>query len=372
MKKILLGSLGLLGAGAFVISMTIYTFSSPDLPWVWRFVSMIALGTVLSLAMLGVTRPWVLFRLGQLPYCSPNWITLWRMPVLAIGYLIFFNSDGRLTWLFTGFLLSVAGVILDRIDGKAAKVFTQRLAALRLPDNYLRRGSLTVDNRPWAWYHFKEKDKDGIEIGDQRVFVDEWLFRLCQSYTRMPMFIIEVDTSREQEVPTPARRVRLSEIGEWLDPAVDKICILPLFIYLAYKGFLIWPVVVPVILVDLFGTLMRRPFIDIDLRLFRGLKSNIREGKASAMGKTKFIWHFVTLLLLMPVSLGWLTVKQQNLSLIIADITLGLGLLAGILSVLSRLYLRDALLMAFGMKRAYEKFTETYEHDVTPTQGDPE
>jgi phosphatidylglycerophosphate synthase len=97
----------------------------------------------------------------------------------------------------------------------------------------------------------------------------------------------------------------VTDTGKVLDPACDKLCIVPFFILVAHEGlFSVWACVVMAGF-ELFGTLIRPPFIKLRWRWLRPLKRRIRRSDATGVGKTKMVAQCVTLLITVPYILGW-------------------------------------------------------------------
>lgn len=335
--------------------------------WPRQFALMIDAGTVLAVSMLILSRPGLLRLIGPLPFLSPNWLTLWRVPIVACGEVLFllaaYNHDEKLLW--AGFLIVVFGLTLDRIDGKMAQNLLARLMFLPDPHPKFEQidrypgAPVTNDGHLWAWYVDTVENEAGQKVQrTRRVYFEPWITRLSSLGTKVPMFRVEkaLDTS------PPALRIVLTGIGEWLDPLVDKINFLPLFAYLCWIGYIPAFVGIPAITVDLFSTIIREPFLSMPG--FRRLQGYVREAKASPFGKTKIIWQFTTLLAQIPAIAGWLNPSELYWSKVISGLLMGLSLIAGVLSVLSRTTLMAELLKLLGLGRFNRDFRRFYEHDT--------
>jgi len=337
-----------------------------QLSWPWRYAVMIGVGTVFGLFTLKIVfRPRLLRVLGALPYLSPNWLTLWRAPIVAIGSVIYLTAHDNATALWTGFLMVVFGLVLDRVDGKEAENLIKRLRYLPALINF--RGDVSgiynfdsKDKGPVAkpgqlWAHFSKEEKDdqgNTRLVDRLVLVEEWLVRLTRTYTRIPMFQLSKDLTTSPE----SLRLTLTGMGEWLDPLIDKVNFHPLFIYLAVNNLASTPLVVLVIAVDLFSTVMRHPFDRV--RPFNRLQRFVRVAKASPFGKTKMIWQILSMLSVMPVISGWLNAAEREKFWYVTSTLLAIGVLAGVLSVVSRLTLMDSLLKLPGLRRFNKNLKE--------------
>ncbi len=340
--------------------------------WPVRYLVMLSMGTALCLTMLALARPRVLRIIGALPYLSPNWLTIWRVPIVGAGTIIYLSADGRENWLIAGLLITVMGMTLDRIDGKMAKSLRLRLRFLpgltfrhhkeisSIHSQEVKQPPLTKSGLLWAWYTQEKINEQGnVQSVDCCVYIDDWIPGLTGSYTRIPMFKLERDIST---IPH-SLRLSLTGIGEWLDPLIDKVNFFPLFIFMAVNHLVSVPLTVAVITIDLLSTVLRKPFDQV--APFKYWQRFVREAKASAFGKTKVIWQFLTLLSLMPVTAGWLNSEEAHTSWWISNTLLTIGALSGILSVVSRLTLMDYLLVLPGLRRFNKSLKEVYEHDVS-------
>ena len=355
MKKAAL-CLAIIGAG-----VTLY-YSLPCLfdtraAWQWRFVSLIAIGHVFCLTLLFGATPRFLFWLSKIPGFPPNWLSIQRNWIIWLGQVVFFSADGSINQLFAGFLIVAFGLMLDRIDGKMAMSI---LASIKfLPQANDNSGQLANSFSLWAWYRVTQENPHGEKVlVDRRIILEDWIYSLSAGRTVVPMFRIE----RDDQANPPALRLHLTYIGEWLDPLCDKFNFLPLFCYLVHRDMLYWPVVVPMVLSDLFSTVIREPFLSWPG--FRRLQDYIRETKASPIGKTKVIWQITTVLSTIPAAAKWLSSTELHQSKAIASCLLGLAVIVGVLSTTSRLTLWPSLLQAFGLRKAYQTFKKGYDHDV--------
>jgi phosphatidylglycerophosphate synthase len=130
---------------------------------------------------------------------------------------------------------------------------------------------------------------------------------------------------KEHGVP---RSLESQEIGEWWDPLADKLRQLSvIFLMMLYGVFN--PVLVALVIgVDVFGTLVRRPFII--RKPFSLMRKHIRQSKASAVGKIKSLVQVFCIIAAAPYQQGW--VKTG----ILPDAMLSLAFVLGVLSVISR------------------------------------
>jgi phosphatidylglycerophosphate synthase len=134
---------------------------------------------------------------------------------------------------------------------------------------------------------------------------------------------------REHGIP---RSLRDLKRGEWLDPFVDKVTLLPLMILLASKGAINLWLATTIAVADGIGTLLREPF-RLGARLSKRLVSHIKLKKstrASAAGKIKALLQAFSLVTCVPFELGWVRLVT------VPNVLAGLALFFGLVSLLSR------------------------------------
>lgn len=121
------------------------------------------------------------------------------------------------------------------------------------------------------------------------------------------------------------------ELGEILDPGADKLTFDPPLPVFANMVILQWWIVVPILLLELLSTVIRRPF-NLFKKFFKGEKKEKQSrDKATGFGKIKVFVQFSTLLVCGPLALGW-----TEYSLWIPNILCFLILLGCISSIVSR------------------------------------
>lgn len=120
--------------------------------------------------------------------------------------------------------------------------------------------------------------------------------------------------------------------GKWLDPLGDKLTIpIPMIVFTA-MGFLQWYLIVPMLLLELSGTLMRKPFLDMEP--FKKLAPYVRAEGASWAGKAKAVAQYVAIFLGMTIHNNWVQVDPK-----ITFWTLIIVNLIALMSILTRLKL---------------------------------
>lgn len=342
-----------------------------DIPWPALYLVFLICGTALCLGMLYGIRNNHLYAISNRPLLSPNWVSVWRLPIIAAGELIYIHQgtlpQQSALWLFCGFLLVVAGLTLDRLDGKQAKSILSNLTFLprtaALPDQYLS----CHGQQEWAWF-LEPSDQSGSSTGrNWRVIqITPQLQAHLPSQTFLPMFrlIKWQEANTRPSIESGAQQDDLilvqTGIGEWLDPLIDKLNYHPVFLYQAWNGQINPWVVGLMLVVDLFGTIIRAPFDR--LPVFHHLQKLVCASKASAFGKIKVVGQFLTLLAAMPVIANWLTPEERQISYQVSTLILLLTLISGILSVLSRLILMEKMLAFTGLSKHFRRFNKEFEH----------
>jgi|GEM_PF-7127308 len=320
--------------------------------WPLQYAMLLGVGTVLAVSILGLAQPRLLRFLGTKPFLSPNWISIWRTPVVLLGQLIFIHANGSLKRVWIAFLLIVLGLVFDRIDGKMAKSLLDQLHFIApLPNS---RDQL------WAFYMEDESGENGSPPRSaRRVLLEDWISKLAKPATKLPMFELSHAANCFQK---KLYCLSLTGTGDWLDPLIDKISLLPFFAYLCFKVGLVSPlVVIPMVLLDLFSTIIRKPFNQWPG--LRRLQPYTREAKAGPFGKTKFIWQFFALLIMAPALAGWLDQEELHWNILLASFSLGLSVLAGALGILSRLTLMDYLAHLPWLHQAHQLFRRVFDHE---------
>lgn len=340
--------------------------------WLPQYILMMGAGAVMAAVLLLLIPGKVYGFLAGIPGLSPNWVSIWRAPITLIGIAIYICADGSMAQLWTGFLVTAFGLLLDRVDGKMARCIIKRLRMLiherlispcgRVDVTICRESKtapLTKDGELWVW--FREQSSAGGEVHHvyTPVLYEEWLQRLTPYWTCVPMFHVAKSKNRRY----PGLLMKLTGLGESIDPAADKGIFIPVLTHLACTGSVHAALAILMILSDLVSTVFRHPFDK--LPGFRTLQRWVVEEKASPFGKTKVVWQILVLLVLMPELAGWLTLGQIEISYIIANTMLGLGVVSGIISTLSRLTPWRRVTRAYAWFRKFNRrFRRAFEHDI--------
>lgn len=340
--------------------------------WLPHYILMLGAGAVMAAVLLLLIPGKVYGFIAGIPGLSPNWVSIWRAPITLIGLAIYICADGNMAQLWQGFLVTAFGLLLDRVDGKEARCIIKRFKALiherliapsgRVDFTICREAKtapLTKNGELWVW--FREKSTAGGEIHDvyTPVLYEEWLQRLTSYWTCVPMFRIEKSKNRLY----PGLIMTLTGLGDSIDPAADKVIFILTFTYLGITGSIDATLAILMIISDLTSTVFRAPFNK--LPGFKHLQHWVVEEKASPFGKTKVVWQILVLLVLMPELAGWLTPDQKDISYIVANTLLGLGVISGVISTVSRLTPWQRVTRAFGWFRKFNRrFKKAFEHDI--------
>lgn len=242
----------------------------------------LTVGLAIVIAMLAVPRS-TLAWLGSKRFLSPNWISIWRLPVFYIGAGLYWSD-----FTFVGYCVVVIAFVMDRLDGKVADVLEEvELVIIVYPGRMEGEKEWKYKWRCWkvALYH-------------------------------------------------PGR----TKEGASLDAFIDKLTVIPMLAVFAIKGILSPYLIVAMVLIEVAGTLIRPPF-DFALQY-------VRNGRATFVGKVKFLLQGLALVggfiveqkfLAFPsISFRWFQTSSLNLFLFVV-------LILSILSVFSRLDLGKKL-----------------------------
>lgn len=225
------------------------------------------------------------YQVGGVNIFSPNMITNLGLPVFYIGLVLYFQLTPCVypLWLI-GLAIAVFGGILDAIDGKTARALGREI--LNHP-------------RDWACefgYIFAHVWERGIGlVGKKHIGTG--------SGSRLHKFWLELTFPGG------------TGLGKALDPHWDKLKIIPTLILFAAKSFLSPWLVGAIIVPEIIGTLMRRPW---------PLLGKYAHGtRATPIGKHKVHVQWACVVSCIPFHQGWVSMSWgwiPNLLLIVAII----------------------------------------------------
>ena len=169
----------------------------------------------------------------------------------------------------------------------------------------------------WLWFTFKSF---GVtpNIISIKGLIAGWLgiIALAMGWHEIGFLLLFSGFSLDIADGIFARRFPLDAApsGKWVDPLCDKLKMIPLFCLLSWKGILIWFVVLPLVVIELYGILSRPPFRRITARLDGGETVHIA---STDWGKAKhhvqviaFSCAYVVLAQLSDAMILWQTVAN--------------------------------------------------------------
>jgi len=130
-------------------------------------------------------------------------------------------------------------------------------------------------------------------------------------------------------------------LGGWLDPFIDKLTFPPFLCIFWGKGLLVTGLMIPVLVLEIGSTLIRPPIMpdedgkpylfSTESRIAIFLKNKIKKTNSSGPGKIKVMSQWLCLLAVLPLDQGWM-----DYSILIPNVLLGISVLSGIFSILTR------------------------------------
>lgn len=218
-------------------------FLQSSAPWQIKSAVCLAAGLMVALAILSISKT-RLARLSQKPYCSPNWISLYRFPLFWLGVEIFLSISP-----FWGCLIIMVAFVLDVVDGKMSAGMVEA----------------------------------GIFRSRLDRWIGEWLDALVDKLTVLPLLIIFTSKGLVDWRVTGAI-VALDVVGTLLrDPIV----------------------MLPVLFKSSATSLTTRILAELDRREAKQAASPAGKNKASPAGKIKMLVQCGGILTCMPYHLGW-------------------------------------------------------------------
>lgn len=111
-------------------------------------------------------------------------------------------------------------------------------------------------------------------------------------------------------------------VGKWYDPLADKLAVLPFMIAMWYRGHLYVWLLILLLVTEVAGTLIRKPFSEGPWLRATGAKN---------VGKAKFLSQVLCLVATLPFDQHWIAGRSS-----VPNWLLGLSLVMAALSLLSR------------------------------------
>ncbi len=256
--------------------------------WAHPFIQAILWGLIISLGILAI--PHFIWRqIGKLPGLTPNWFTLWRVPITYFGIYWYFYMNCN-----EGFYIIVFSFIIDSVDGKMAR-------AIGNPK--------PMSPKSGFWVFWEDMNYSGItETG-------KWLDPLADKLSALPL-LVKFGTTSVIWLPAALAIVVLDIMSTLIRLRFD---------YIQSWVKTNWPQ----------DSLRAR----WTLRLAKCMESLInRDRGATGLGKMKMVLQLITLLLCHPFHQGWFVDWAW-----VPNLLLGGALLLATLSVGSRICWRGRL-----------------------------
>ena len=227
----------------------------------------IAGGLIVAVLLLSLKNP-TLKRLGLIelppelggfrPF-APNWLTAYSVLITLWGYKVYQTQTAL------GVSIAVFGAMLDRLDGKMAAALGQTLSS------------------PLTWTRGMMNLVFGDVTDSQGVTRNK---RLGHAKTWFGRWWIEMNFAGG------------TDLGKVFDPFGDKLKSLTIMLCMADQGFLKPWLVGILVIPELAGTVIRRPFY-----YFQRLT---QDSKATAVGKYKVVFQWITIILCIPYQKHWI------------------------------------------------------------------
>ncbi len=254
-------------------------------------------GSLVAVLLLKISKPTLVVlgsasfpEVGDFRPFAPNWLTTYSIVITLGGYQIYLEHTAF------GFTIAVFGAMLDRLDGKMAFSLGHTLSSPLLWTRGimgLAFGTVT--------------DEHGISQNKRLGHAKTWIGRLWI------------------EMNFPGG----TDLGNIFDPLADKLKSMTLMLWMAQGGFLNPRLLCLLLVPELVGTVLRRPFY-----YFQGLT---HDSKATSVGKYKVVLQWMTIILCVPYQKHWIDTGHWAFGLEwVLNWFLGVTIALAFASVLSR------------------------------------
>lgn len=233
-------------------------------------------GAIIAVLLLKVSNP-TLKRLGGFalppelggfrPF-APNWLTAYSVLITLWGYKVYQTHTAFGVWI------AVFGAMLDRLDGKMAFALGQTLSS------------------PLTWTQGMMNQVFGEATDEQKIIRNR---RLGYAKTWVGRLWIEMNFPGG------------TDLGKVFDPFGDKLKSLTIMFCMADQGFLSPWLVGLLVIPELAGTVIRRPFYYF--------QRFTQDSKATAVGKYKVVIQWITIILCIPYQKHWIDLGHWALGL---------------------------------------------------------
>jgi phosphatidylglycerophosphate synthase len=268
-------------------------------------------GGFIALVVLNMPKCFLL-KLGC--YITPNIMSIIHAPIVWIGFYAY-----SLGFILIGFITVAFGALLDRIDGRLAKVFDVEIGKYLLPHNVFIRVINTKQFDSTLQAAIAKRDIVRMSIAGK-------------------IFYVTIPKTFWQAIWYPGG----SKLGKVIDPAMDKVAVLPIYMWVAYLWitnpcqaplchlYLIGVVVIGLILLtEICGTLIR-------LDCFK--KMGLIKGKgATWAGKIKALSQWLWLILFIIEDQKMLPNYETYLITALDFFLIGIFILA-VISLVSKMF----------------------------------
>jgi len=268
-------------------------------------------GGLVAIAILNMPKR-LLLKVGC--YITPNIMSIIHAPIVWIGFYLY-----NMGFILIGFVTVAFGAMLDRLDGRLAKVFDMEIAKHLLSPEVIINAikAKTFDSTLQAAIAKRDIVRMSVE---------------CK------IFYVSIPRNFWEAIRYPGG----SELGRVIDPAMDKAAVLPIYIWIAYLWimnpcpaplchlYLLGVIIIGLImLIEICGTLVR-------LDCFK--KMGLIKGKgATWAGKIKALSQWLWLILFIIEDQKMLPNYETYLITVLDFFLIGIFMLA-VISLVSKMF----------------------------------
>lgn len=279
-----------------------------------HWIGYLAVGGLIAIAIINMPKR-ILLKLGH--FTTPNLISIIHAPIVWLGFCLY-----EFDLVLIGLIIVAFGAMLDRLDGRMAKIFDIAIAKQLLQPDVFSKNIKTnhFDNTLKAAISKRIADK-----GFARVIIEG------------KIFYILIPQTFSQAIRHPGG----SELGKVIDPAMDKAAILPIYVWIAfqlasntthmpfYSLYLFGSIIIGfILLTELAGTVIRMDYFK--------RKGWIKSKGATWAGKIKALAQWLWLLVYLIQDQHMLPSYKIFMPIILDVFLVGIFAL-GIISLLSKI-----------------------------------
>jgi phosphatidylglycerophosphate synthase len=280
-----------------------------------QWLGYLAVGGLIAIAIIYMPKR-LLLKLGH--FTTPNLISIIHVPIVWLGFYIY-----ELDLVLLGLSVVAFGAMLDRLDGRLAKVFDVEIARQLL--------SPEVFDEVLKTKQFDSTLKAAIA---KRVAANGFVRVIIEG----KIFHITIPQTFRQAIWHPGG----SELGKVIDPAMDKAAVLPIYMWIAYCWitgmthdplyylYIFGSVIMGLILLtDLSGTVIRMDYFK--------RKDWIKSKGATWAGKVKALAQWLWLLVYLIQDQHMLPSYKISIPAILDFLLIGIFTL-GVISLVSKMF----------------------------------